>query len=125
MGSHTHQLWQKGFPVGPSSGLNLGAALAYAETTKSDAVIVTAKKGHSTDPLADAGALVPVLTQLVSQALLFTVSRQYSYEVAPVLAPHDRVSDVAWLVAALAGAVLLNAPGGATTARRRPCCAPA
>jgi cysteine synthase A len=41
MGSHTHQLRPKGFPVGPSSGLNLGAALAYAETTKSDAVIVT------------------------------------------------------------------------------------
>lgn len=37
----TRLLWQKGFPVGPSSGLNLGAALAYAETTKSDAVIVT------------------------------------------------------------------------------------
>lgn len=37
----TRQLWQKGFPVGPSSGLNLGAALAYAETAKSDSVIVT------------------------------------------------------------------------------------
>jgi hypothetical protein len=35
-GRHTRQLRQKGYPLGPSSDLNLGAALAYAETTKSD-----------------------------------------------------------------------------------------
>jgi cysteine synthase len=37
----TRELWQRGFPVGPSSGLNLGAALHYAAQAEADAVIVT------------------------------------------------------------------------------------
>lgn len=37
----THQLWRLGFPVGPSSGLNLGAALKYAEQVSPESVIVT------------------------------------------------------------------------------------
>ena len=37
----TRQLWSLGFPVGPSSGLNLAAALAAARTVSSDAKIVT------------------------------------------------------------------------------------
>ncbi len=37
----TRELWRRGFPVGPSSGLNLGAALLYAEHAAADAVVVT------------------------------------------------------------------------------------
>ena len=37
----TRELWQRGFPVGPSSGLNLGAALSFAGQAPADAVIVT------------------------------------------------------------------------------------
>jgi cysteine synthase A len=37
----TRQLWRLGFPVGPSSGLNLGACMAVAEDLPRDAVIVT------------------------------------------------------------------------------------
>ena len=37
----TRQLWGQGFPVGPSSGLNLGAALEAAKTAPADAKIVT------------------------------------------------------------------------------------
>ena len=39
--SLTQQLWKKGFPVGPSSGLNYGAALQVAEQMPSGSVIVT------------------------------------------------------------------------------------
>ena len=38
---HTRQLWSQGFPVGPSSGLNLGAALEIARSAPEDAKIVT------------------------------------------------------------------------------------
>lgn len=37
----TRQLWAKGFPVGPSSGLNLAASLQVAEQLEPDAHIVT------------------------------------------------------------------------------------
>lgn len=37
----TRTLWKLGFPVGPSSGLNLAAALAFAENLPPDATIVT------------------------------------------------------------------------------------
>lgn len=37
----TRQLWSQGFPVGPSSGLNLGAALEVARSSSPDARIVT------------------------------------------------------------------------------------
>ncbi|QQL45407.1 PLP-dependent cysteine synthase family protein [Sulfuriroseicoccus oceanibius] len=37
----THQLWKMGFPVGPSSGLNLGAALAAARDLDDNATIIT------------------------------------------------------------------------------------
>lgn len=37
----TQQLWRMGFPVGPSSGLNLGAALLHAQDAAPNAVIVT------------------------------------------------------------------------------------
>ena len=37
----TRQLWRQGFPVGPSSGLNLGAALEAAKSAPADAKIVT------------------------------------------------------------------------------------
>lgn len=37
----TKKLWQRGFPVGPSSGLNYAAALQTAEQIGSDKVIVT------------------------------------------------------------------------------------
>ncbi len=37
----THELWRRGFPVGPSSGLNLGAAYEAAKDLPEDAVIVT------------------------------------------------------------------------------------
>lgn len=38
---HTRQLWSQGFPVGPSSGLNLGAALEIARSAPENARIVT------------------------------------------------------------------------------------
>lgn len=37
----THQLWEMGFPVGPSSGLNLAAAIAAASGLPADATLVT------------------------------------------------------------------------------------
>lgn len=37
----THRLWKMGFPVGPSSGLNLAAALEAAKELPDDATIVT------------------------------------------------------------------------------------
>jgi cysteine synthase A len=37
----TRQLWSLGFPVGPSSGLNLGAAMEVARSAPKDARIVT------------------------------------------------------------------------------------
>ncbi|NWK55007.1 cysteine synthase family protein [Verrucomicrobiaceae bacterium N1E253] len=37
----THQLWKMGFPVGPSSGLNLAAAMDAAQDLPTDATIVT------------------------------------------------------------------------------------
>ena len=37
----TRRLWAQGFPVGPSSGLNLGAALEVARSAPRDARIVT------------------------------------------------------------------------------------
>jgi len=37
----THQLWRKGFPVGPSSGLNLAAAIEAAKDLPETATIVT------------------------------------------------------------------------------------
>ncbi len=37
----THQLWKKGFPVGPSSGLNLAAAIDAAKNLPDEATIVT------------------------------------------------------------------------------------
>lgn len=37
----THRLWETGFPVGPSSGLNLAAAMHVAAELPSDATVVT------------------------------------------------------------------------------------
>jgi len=37
----TRALWQQGFPVGPSSGLNLGACIEVARDLPRDAVVVT------------------------------------------------------------------------------------
>lgn len=37
----THQLWKMGFPVGPSSGLNLAAAMEAAKNLPESATIVT------------------------------------------------------------------------------------
>ncbi len=37
----THRLWKMGFPVGPSSGLNLAAAMDAAVDLPDDATIVT------------------------------------------------------------------------------------
>jgi len=37
----TRELWRQGFPVGPSSGLNLGAAIEAAKSAPADAKIVT------------------------------------------------------------------------------------
>ncbi|MDA8967118.1 pyridoxal-phosphate dependent enzyme [Akkermansiaceae bacterium] len=37
----THKLWKMGFPVGPSSGLNLAAAIDTARDLQKDATIVT------------------------------------------------------------------------------------
>ncbi|MCP5535697.1 MAG: cysteine synthase family protein [Akkermansiaceae bacterium] len=37
----THQLWKMGFPVGPSSGLNLAAAMDAAVDLPEDATIIT------------------------------------------------------------------------------------
>jgi len=37
----TRKLWSLGFPVGPSSGLNLAAALEVAAVLESDAQVVT------------------------------------------------------------------------------------
>ena len=64
------------------------------------------------DVEADAGALarltaltgqraVPVLVHVPVHALSFVVSTQYSYDVAPVLAAHDKVRLVAWPLALL------------------------
>ncbi len=70
-------------------------------------------------PLTDAERVVPVLTHVVSQTPLLTVSTQYSYDVALVDDPHDRLSVVARPVALFAGEVLLNEPGtgGATVVK--------
>jgi hypothetical protein len=54
---------------------------------------------------------VEVLTQVPSQAELMVRSKQYSYEVAPVLAAQDNANETARPVAALAGLVLAKAPG--------------
>ena len=53
--------------------------------------------------------IVPLFTQLVQPAALVAI--QYSYEVAPLLAPQFRVGLVDLLVAPLDGLVLPNAPG--------------
>ena len=37
----THRLWRMGFPVGPSSGLNLAAAMDAANDLPEEATIVT------------------------------------------------------------------------------------
>lgn len=37
----THKLWKMSFPVGPSSGLNLAAAIDTARDLQKDATIVT------------------------------------------------------------------------------------
>ncbi|MGB1260774.1 MAG: cysteine synthase family protein, partial [Akkermansiaceae bacterium] len=37
----THRLWEMGFPVGPSSGLNLAAAIDHAEQMPDDSTVVT------------------------------------------------------------------------------------
>ena len=54
-----------------------------------------------------------MLTHVASQVLLTTRSMQYSYDVAPVDAPHVSERVVAIPVAALAGAVLASAPATA------------
>ena len=54
---------------------------------------------------------VPVLTQLPSQTELMVRSKQYSYEAAEVLAPHESVRVVARPVWLLVGLVFAKAPG--------------
>jgi hypothetical protein len=60
-------------------------------------------------PLKTTYFLTPRLTHVVQLSTL--VLRQYWYELAPLLSPHDSVRLVGRFVAPFAGLLLLNAPG--------------